>query len=827
MNIIDIQVQKTLNKILSELLKKGNNPTDKTLTYMLKEYFKERLPGLPSLQVKEAVDRKLSSSDDYNEMLEEIEDDLNTVFTALNEQNKELLNNFATNENSRIKLMREIKELQNEIHKVLSESSKDNDYLYAITENFSSFKNIDLAKTDAFIDIKEKQVLLNIFNRTLKVIPLNKAKITINKLTPSEEAYSEELSNIDFAIDDYLNTFWTQKISYKKENQPKEVALELIIDMKDEYKISEIGIIPQSPSPMELEFYYNKNNAWVRIKTDKRKIENKRSWFFNPINTSKIKIVLTKTKADVADNVVSYIFGLKNISLGYRQYKSKSTLTTKPISLESKNNNGYTINKISIETDDEIPLPECDIKYFIQLKENNNLFKDGDFNNPSAWSANKFYSSGGVDGGSYCGDDTNWGFYQDVELIKGMPYTISGYVRMPADAADVRISAGSDNLGNHYVSTNGKWTYFEYTAIAQKSGNQRIYILDRKKEGHEVQADKFSIVTGEVANDESYGDSIPLTPINKNDKRYKQEVTLNNVGEEIVSFKNNKLSPYGESKYGKQYYSYSLSKKPLLDEIAIYKGVNKWELAAYQRRFPIEKPIGLHMWNKNKRINFNSKLWGYLPLFNSFENNYVDSISFDTNSTTGACKHYKFTTYIYCKDPQEYTSPTIDSRYSYNSKILYANNESLYINDEKVKKRGSKKSYSYKSKFKTGWNKIVITFYIDNPETDIKDWFDKIIDLSKIKFTAMRACKKAMKEISLTELYSLPYHMDNYFAIDKQNNIIFNNIDGDSGIKNNEYYINYKYNLNKIDTVKVIAELSSENPYKTPKIHEIKINARH
>ena len=108
------------------------------------------------------------------------------------------------------------------------------------------------------------------------------------------------------------------------------------------------------------------------------------------------------------------------------------------------------------------------------------------------WNAKYYYNIGGVDGGSYCGSNETWGFYQDVNLIKNRVYTLSGYVRMPEGKGTARISAGS--LGNIYIEADKNWTYFEYTATATQSGENRIYILDSEKSGREVQADKFSLV---------------------------------------------------------------------------------------------------------------------------------------------------------------------------------------------------------------------------------------------------------------------------------------------------------------------------------------------
>jgi len=134
---------------------------------------------------------------------------------------------------------------------------------------------------------------------------------------------------------------------------------------------------------------------------------------------------------------------------------------------------------------------------------NENLFTDSDFDDAvNTWSAEIQYDNGGaVDNGRYGADTSTWGFYQDVFISEGYRYKISGYVRMPSNNADVRISLDSTDLGQAYVDTNGEWTYFEYiSGVAESSRLERIHILDKSKSGNEVQADKFYIEKLDILN---------------------------------------------------------------------------------------------------------------------------------------------------------------------------------------------------------------------------------------------------------------------------------------------------------------------------------------
>ena len=48
-------------------------------------------------------------------MLDEIADDLDTIFTALNEQGKQIINDFSLQENEKMKILAQIQAMENEM----------------------------------------------------------------------------------------------------------------------------------------------------------------------------------------------------------------------------------------------------------------------------------------------------------------------------------------------------------------------------------------------------------------------------------------------------------------------------------------------------------------------------------------------------------------------------------------------------------------------------------------------------------------------------------------------------------------------------------------
>ena len=91
MRIRDIQSEKIIRDILQEKLRSGVIPTEETISYLFQKRIKGKKLGMPFLNFEEIKPRERSDSEKYNRMLDEIADDLDTIFTALNEQGKQII----------------------------------------------------------------------------------------------------------------------------------------------------------------------------------------------------------------------------------------------------------------------------------------------------------------------------------------------------------------------------------------------------------------------------------------------------------------------------------------------------------------------------------------------------------------------------------------------------------------------------------------------------------------------------------------------------------------------------------------------------------------
>jgi hypothetical protein len=807
-----IQTRRILEAIMSNQLKSGVNPTEETIEFLFGKIIKGNELGMPMTDFEPIEKRERSDIKSYNSLLDDIHFDISCLFESFNEQHKEILNNFSIKEDERIKLMAKIKSLQNRISKLTTESSKSNDFNYSFEENFSSFKNIDMENSNAFIDLNEKRAMLPISNKDVVKVPLSNARVKITNITPTEKAYINEVSPLSNLLDDYLNTFWATKVIYPKGFEiDNSVSLELEIELADSYKISEIQLTPQSSGLMEIELYYLLDGGWHKFDFKEKTILNKKETWFSfpePIKTEKIKLILSKSSPDIELTEKEYLFGLKNISIDYREYEPTAKIETKELTINDREDKD-TLEELSITADEIVP-QGSEIRYYLKIKENNNFFNDSEFDKAESWHAENYYDEGGADGGSYCGDSSSEGMYQDVELIPGREYTLSGYLKREISMEPINIIREHDGEVIEVLSLedNQEWNHFEYTFLNEVEGTQRIRIKDSDTPQTEVLADKFFLVEGSEAGKVDYSNPYIISPENRKNPKNKTYLKLKNTLKGEANFSTENLSLY-KNKHGKDFKSYNLSYKPIKKEAEVVAGVNRWSVYKYQKEINLDSQVGLFLWNKRKMPTFTKKNYFYYPMGQSFTKTYKDNVSLDATDNS----HYLFSTWLYLDEPKSITKDGIDYSECYQ-------NEALYVNGMKLERQVNGSTYLYDIQLDRGWNKIDIVIYLG--DSTKASFFEDLIDLSS--FEKWRAKREGLKQVSLSSLMSgYDYEDDSVFAIEG-NSIIFNN--SEAGINNN-YSINYKYNINRVKSIKIMAEMESENTYITPKIDSIKVNAKY
>jgi hypothetical protein len=365
LSIRDIQINRALKKIMLKELQSGVGPSDQTLDFKLDKYFNKYLPGYPSLNILKAESRKIMSSEDYNSMLDEIDDDLQVLYMSLLQQNMQIINNFIYHEEERNNAVRKIYTLNLMMDELLTKTENTNNYFERINEGFSDFINTDIDKTTSFVDLEFNHVSLMPNINKVSQISTTNADISISSIIPGE-IENKEISKLSNCLDDYLNSSWMHKIVLPEkednnEHKLKEVGIELLVLLEKEVEISQIELISNTNDTTYVTISALINNNWVDLNLANIELKEKEQFDFDSIETDQVKIMLKKEVSPY--NNSNILFSLKDISFYYNTYKQKGEYFSKAFKLKNK-----AVDKINLIADEVIP-KDCYIDYYLDIKE--------------------------------------------------------------------------------------------------------------------------------------------------------------------------------------------------------------------------------------------------------------------------------------------------------------------------------------------------------------------------------------------------------------------------------------------------------------------------
>ena len=770
MSIIDIQKAKAIRRILLEELKSGVVPDGHTLNYKLSKYFNENYPGYPVFKPIPAESRKIMSLEDYNKMLNMLEDDLETLYLSLLEQNMQIINNFVYYENERNKKAKEIYALSLLIDELIAKSNRTNSYSHTIIEGFNDFLNIDLKNTTAFVDLSHGNVsLFPDFEKTDQV-SLKNADIQITKIFP-EGIEHRELTSVENCLNDYVDSSWMHEIilpeqkanGQLQENKITQVGIELEISLKKDVLSSQIELESTTKDPTFVTISLSSgDNEWVTVNDNNNVLEHKIQIDFPARTIRKIKITLTK---DVLEYKIDPIlFSLKDISLYYNVYRSEGKLQT--LNYKVNLNNNETIDKINLVAKEHIP-SGTDITYTIDIKEagkDDYTYKDMPIVPISRGKSNHEY----------------------IDLNSSSKRTIlfnhENIIRsMEDDNYNIRFYKYNEDITGKIIKDQSKL----FKGINQ--WERQVYQYARSS-SHNISIENFiniPVADNLVLNDYVNNLDSKITEYidyAKDKKKYVLNYSyIDTDSVEVFSYSGSKIEKVPASKYSVKQYNYNISDN------------------SYNPRYYIEFKESLD----EKRI-----------YFVKYHAKYIN---------------YIFTTYIYCNNAQDFETKKILA--TENMRLEIGNDRALYINNKSIVPimDNDRRHYVYKGSLSKGWNKITYVGYLNNSKDGliIDDEIIKIRvvdeDISsksadEIYCQGYRAQKEAMQ-------YTSYYNLIN--TVLKEENNYFT-INGTYLLINSPKICNYKLDLvesiNPVEEIRIKAHLTTQDQFLSPKIDKLRLN---
>lgn len=384
MLIRNFQIARKTEQIIKKYLFQGTYPKLKNITNELSDWLREHNAGSPTLKVKKVFKKDITNSNDLNEQIESIDEDLKDSYNAAIIQHNQVTKNFTQGEIIRERFRHDIDEMNNRIDNLLSLSTyADSKYIHQDIISFENANNIDVKLSDADIDLMNRQVTLK--ERTLQS---KKIRVAAEQVTLSvDSAYTsiENLEPISNAFDDSINSAWWAKVVTREHNTNNQMTLATVINLQQETEINTIDFIPHHTKEMFVTVEYSLDNvSFMPINSlSNNKVNGPIKWNFKTIKAKYLKIKVKKNGYDdITGQGNIYYFGAKNIGLYKKSYEEESYLYSKELQLPANS------KQLSIVAD-KIEKSNTEIEYEIclnpnTLKDNQKWQKISDGNNKNS-----------------------------------------------------------------------------------------------------------------------------------------------------------------------------------------------------------------------------------------------------------------------------------------------------------------------------------------------------------------------------------------------------------------------------------------------------------
>ena len=766
------QIKNVAKKILTEKLKAGIMPDEENIRNLILEYFhnKNFLPGQPSFTLKEALRRGSTDNDDYNEMLNLIEEDLKLLYENILSQNEKIINSFNYFQSEKDYVKNKISKLTTQTEEIINKINNTNPYVDSHVERFTDFNKIDLNKTNAFIDLDNNEVSLPNQIYLSQNVNLKESHIQLMDAYPSQEIKERRsLSSINNAIDGTLNNVWQYEIVLAESNNKQEMNVEFEITFKEEKEFSRLQMSPSSLGKTYLTVYYEDDNEWKTLGNIQNFPFKKLStWSFTNVKTNKLKFKLNKDNPD--RNNKEYLFGVANILVFKNIFKEKASLETEAFEV-GQNINNFILDKISLDVEDEIP-EGCDIDYYIQYgsdkdnlsgkikiepnRENDRENAKGDIINLENTSQIRRHIT------SECLEKA-----ERFSLPHSDFYESNDILEHAAIQETIRVYRG-DKF----------WLKETYQDVTQDSDEKAVSMRDWTGIPSNANVVKEIINDEEIAGREGYNiEKIYEIARPSKDRKtfYISCVSLDNENIRELSVLEEKNGEENE-----------IEEEEI--ELNLEEGIIRFEE-------PIEGDLKVSY--KAPRVFYKFSTWIYMDEENTYR---TASMNYPSEPTL---------------------HPELRKKGYYTS---------IFLNNAQVHKRTNRinsDQYQYVVSLQKGWNHITMIAYKHNDDIDVHFGAINALNLGS---TNLRFIREPMHKIKLYNLRHKTIPTDkNNFAIDSRtidqttrSMLIFNNKD------RNNYLIEYKYpnedNFNKSYYLKVSAELKTQDKFITPKIKKIEAN---
>lgn len=385
MNTSEIYSQIIIQNIIKKYLEQGQVPT----LQQIEDEFAAQTAGV-DLTTSEftssewkVIRKESASASKYNEMNDQIHQDLNVLYKSLLDSSDRTIQLFARWQAKANALESRLQGLEDRIARLLLLTTDTSGFFSIVGDSFNNTSLIDLDRSSLVaIDLKQNIVTLERDNPSTTIPD----RIFFNDLTSDQVIFrpltrnsiisvtNQQSSEPRFAFRDQ-NQSWLTNITTKEKVSP--MTTELLLSLNDTVTISKIDIFlhsSQSNSVTTVTPLYSVdgiNFSNLPVLNVAQQGLDKVTFQFPDTEFKYLKFILEKNNFDYQDSgLYIYEFGAKEIALYHEEFNASSNtfgaLISKPLSITKPDNTLIEFNKLTLEVCEGIS-SDTFLDYFVSV----------------------------------------------------------------------------------------------------------------------------------------------------------------------------------------------------------------------------------------------------------------------------------------------------------------------------------------------------------------------------------------------------------------------------------------------------------------------------
>lgn len=377
MGIRDKRLTTTINRILREELQKGNLPSSKEFMWRLQNYLDQHDLERPEFNFRPIRRGTTAVSSEYNNTIDTVYRDLSALYTNSFDLHNLITKNLSKFDVDKARVEYEINTLENELEQAILMYGKSG-FLSSVYDVFDDMKKIDTASSTVNVDVKKHMATISDNkNTSTRIIPDATTSFHVLDSIAGAVTSIPVSGSTGNVLNDTMNETWQQYISSHTEQT---VAGYFYINLDKEQTMNRISLSLLGVKTTNIRVEFTSDNLnWFTLPyyEDGVDVLSEYTFDFPSITMKSIRLLMTKkepdnqTMSNGQESQYSFTFGFKNIKLFQLDFAESAILNSVPLVVEYPSNQNFSINQVSLLTEEFLP-NGTDIKYYIALPPEDN-----------------------------------------------------------------------------------------------------------------------------------------------------------------------------------------------------------------------------------------------------------------------------------------------------------------------------------------------------------------------------------------------------------------------------------------------------------------------